>query len=90
MVLWFLTGHHDRVRRPAGRCRPPPAAPSAPKSLFESDTITPDPGGLRAKLADHGIALGVLYTGRGFRQPRRRLPAGHGLATGPADPFAGH
>ncbi len=42
---------------------------AASKSLFERDTLTPDPGGLRAKIADHGISLGVIYAGEGFGNP---------------------
>ena len=44
-------------------------ADAAPKGLFERDTITPDPGGLRAKLGDLGISLGVSYTGEVFGNP---------------------
>ncbi len=41
----------------------------APKGFFDRDSPTPDPGGLRAKLADHGIVLGVIYTGEVFGNP---------------------
>ena len=42
---------------------------SDPPSLLERDLPTPDPGGIRAKLADRGITLGVLYAGEGFGNP---------------------
>ena len=42
---------------------------SAPKGLFERDALAPDPGDLRAKLSDHGVVLGVLYTGEVFGNP---------------------
>ena len=45
-----------------------PAA-AAPKPLFGRDLPTPDPGGLRARLADQGIVLGLLYTGEVFGNP---------------------
>ncbi len=53
------------------RADPPAAtpAPDAPKGFFEGDSPLPDPGGLRAKLADHGIVLGVIYTGEVFGNP---------------------
>ncbi len=44
-------------------------AETAPKGLMESDSPLPDPGGLRAKLSDHGVALGVIYTGEVFGNP---------------------
>ncbi len=49
------------------RADPPADAP--PKGWFERDSPTPDPGGLRATLADHGIVLGVIYTGEVFGNP---------------------
>ena len=45
----------------------PPA--DAPKSLFERDSPTPDPGGLRARLADRGLTFGLLYVGEVFGNP---------------------
>ena len=37
--------------------------------LLERDSLTPDPGGLRARLADHGVVVGVLYAGEVFGNP---------------------
>ena len=39
------------------------------KGFFDRDSLSPDPGGLRAKLADRGIVLGVVYTGEVFGNP---------------------
>ncbi|MBE7210936.1 MAG: carbohydrate porin [Gluconacetobacter diazotrophicus] len=47
----------------------PQAAAEAPKGFFERDSPLPDPGGERAKLADRGIALGLIYTGEVFGNP---------------------
>ncbi len=41
----------------------------APKGFFQRDTPLPDPGGERAKLADKGIVLGLIYTGEVFGNP---------------------
>ena len=47
-----------------------PSAPAeAPKGFFECDSPLPDPGGLRARLADRGVALGLIYTGEVFGNP---------------------
>ncbi len=44
-------------------------AKTAPKGLMERDSPLPDPGGLRAALADHGVTLGLIYTGEVFGNP---------------------
>ena len=46
-----------------------PALAAPPPPLFERDLPTPDPGGLRARLTDKGIVLGLLYTGEVFGNP---------------------
>ena len=51
---------------PTGEQKP---AADAPKGFFERDSPLPDPGGLRAKLADKGIVLGLIYTGEEFGNP---------------------
>ena len=71
-VLWVFTALISRADPPGQSAAPAgadnPAAP-APKGLFERDSPLPDPAGLRAKLADHGIVLGLLYTGEVFGNP---------------------
>jgi porin len=37
--------------------------PAEPLGLFERDTLTGDWGGLRTQLVDHGVTLGLKYTG---------------------------
>lgn len=69
------------------RAAGPPAA-DAPKSFFERDSPLPDPGGLRAKLADHGVNLGLLYTGEITGNPAGGYRQGavyDGLVTGGLD-----
>ena len=41
----------------------------AVKGLFERDALLPDPGGQRAKLAEHGVVLGLDYAGEVFGNP---------------------
>ena len=41
----------------------------APKGFLERDSPLPDPGGLRAKLSNQGIVLGLIYTGEVFGNP---------------------
>ena len=67
-VLWCVAAanlHAD----PATTAVDGAPAEAAPKGLMESDSPLPDPGGLRAKLSDHGVTLGVLYTGEVFGNP---------------------
>ncbi len=46
---------------PEPTASPTPAPADAPKGFFERDSPLPDPGGVRAKLADKGITLGLIY-----------------------------
>ncbi|HXP98127.1 MAG TPA: carbohydrate porin [Telmatospirillum sp.] len=42
---------------------------AAPTGLWERDTLTGDWDGLRTKLIDHGVTLGLKYTGEVFETP---------------------
>lgn len=65
-----------------------PAAATAPKPLFERDGPLPDPGGLRARLADRGVVFGLFYASEVFGNPRGGYRQGavyDGLLTGGLD-----
>ncbi len=64
MAAWILASASLRADPPAQT-----AAPAPPPGLFEAASPLPDPGGLRGKLSDHGIALNVLYTAEVFGNP---------------------
>lgn len=67
LALALVAGANLRADPPGPDATP--AADAASKGFFDRDSPTPDPGGLRAKLADHGIALEVIYTGEVFGNP---------------------
>ena len=47
----------------------PASAEDAPAGLFDRDTLTGDWGGVRTKLIDSGVTLGVKYTGELWAVP---------------------
>ena len=62
-------GPRERVRRPGRSGSHSRRQPRAPRVFFDESSPLPDPSGLRGKLADHGIALNLLYTGEVFGNP---------------------